>query len=230
MKVVAIVAAAGKGERMKAKTHKAFVALGKEPILAHTLKALEASSVVSEIVIVVHQADLPKARLLAKKGKFRKIKDIVAGGKRRMDSVKSGLASVSEDSECVIIHDGCRPFVSNKLISSVVDAADTFGAAIPGLPVKPTIKQVEKGNFVSATLERATLIEVQTPQAFRKDILLRAYDSAFAPGVEAAEATDDAALVERMGIKVKVVDGSQDNIKITTPEDLKHAKILAGVK
>ncbi|MFA5164780.1 MAG: 2-C-methyl-D-erythritol 4-phosphate cytidylyltransferase [Candidatus Omnitrophota bacterium] len=230
MKVAAIVAAAGKGERMKAKTHKAFVALGKEPILAHTLKALEASSVVSEIVIVVHQADLPKARLLAKKGKFKKIKDIIAGGKRRMDSVKSGLASVSEDSECVIVHDGCRPFVSNKLISSVVDAADTFGAAIPGLPVKPTIKQVEKGNFVSATLDRATLIEVQTPQAFRKDILLRAYDSAFAPGVEASEATDDAALVERMGIKVKVVDGSQDNIKITTPEDLKHAKILAGVK
>jgi len=230
MKVAAIVAAAGKGERMKAKTHKAFVALGKEPILAHTLKALETSNVISEIVIVVHQADLPKARLLAKKGKFRKIKDIVAGGKRRMDSVKSGLASVSEDSECVIVHDGCRPFISNRLIASVVDAADIFGAAIPGLPVKPTIKQVEKGNFVAATLDRATLIEVQTPQAFRKDILLRAYDSVFAPGVEAAEATDDAALVERMGIKVKVVDGSQDNIKITTQEDLKHAKILAGVK
>ncbi len=231
MKVAAIVAAAGKGERMKAKTHKAFVVLGKEPILAHTLKAVEASNTIREVVIVVHQSDIPRARLLVKKGKFAKVKDIVAGGKRRMDSVRNGLAALSEDTDFVIVHDGCRPFVDNKMINSVVDAADTFGAAITALPVKPTIKQVEKGNFVAATLDRSTLVEVQTPQAFRKDILLRAYDKAFsAETVEAEEATDDAVLVERMGVKVKVVDGSSDNIKITTPEDLKHAKVLAGVK
>lgn len=236
MKVAAIVAAAGKGERMKAKAHKAFVLLGKEPILAHTLKALDASDTVSEIIVVVHQSDLPKARLLVKKGKFKKIKDVIAGGKRRMDSVRSGLAAVSEDAEYVIVHDGCRPFINNKMISSVVGAADIFGAAITGMPVKPTIKQVEKGNFVAATLDRETLVEVQTPQAFRKDILLRAYDRAFAhdasaePAAAAAAATDDAVLAERLGIKVKVVDGSYGNIKITTPEDLKYAKTLAGVK
>ncbi|MFA5093851.1 MAG: 2-C-methyl-D-erythritol 4-phosphate cytidylyltransferase [Candidatus Omnitrophota bacterium] len=231
MKVAAIVAAAGKGERMKAKTHKAFVGLGKDPILSHTLRALEASNTIGEVIIVVHQSDLPKARLLVKKGKFGKVKDIVAGGKRRMDSVKNGLDALSEDADFVIVHDGCRPFVDNKMINSVIDAADTFGAAITALPVKPTIKQVERGNFVAATLDRSTLVEVQTPQAFRKDILLRAYDRAFtAVTGEPEEATDDAVLVERMGIKVKVVDGSADNIKITTPEDLKHAKALAGVK
>jgi 2-C-methyl-D-erythritol 4-phosphate cytidylyltransferase len=240
MKVAAIIVAAGKGERMKTKIHKAFVLLGKEPILAHTLKALDASSIINEVVVVVHQSDLPKARLLVKKGKFRKIKDVVAGGKRRMDSVKIGLAAVSEDADYVVVHDGCRPFIDNKILSSVVGAANIFGAAITGMPVKPTIKQVEKGNFVSATLDRDTLVEVQTPQAFRKDILLRAYDKAFAPegAMDAGEicaaahaaATDDAVLVERLGIKVKVVDGSHNNIKITTPEDLKHAKILAGVK
>lgn len=227
MKVAAIVAAAGKGERMKTKVHKPFVVLGKEPILAHTLKALEGSKAVSEIIVVVHQADLPKARLLVKRLRLKKIKDVVAGGKRRLDSVKSGLAAVSEDAELVIVHDGCRPFIDNKMISSALDAANTFGGSITGVPVNPTIKQIEKGDFVAATLERDSLIEVQTPQAFRRDMLVRAYEKAMAEG---ADATDDAALVERLGIKIKVVNGSHRNIKITTPEDLKHAKMLMGVK
>ena len=227
MKVAAIVAAAGKGERLKSKVRKPFVALGKEPILLHALRVLDNSNLIGEIIVVAHQADLPKARLLIKKAKLKKFKEIVAGGKRRMDSVKNGLAAISEDADYVIIHDGCRPFIDNKMISSVLDAAGVFGAAIAGVPVKPTIKEVEKGNFVAATLKRETLVDVQTPQAFRKDILLRAYDRAF---VEGAIATDDAALVERLGIKVKVVDGSYRNIKITTPEDLRYAKMLMGEK
>jgi len=230
MKVAAIVAAAGKGERLKSKVHKPFVALGKDPILLHALRVLDKSNLIGEIIVVAHQADLPKARLLLKKAKLKKFKDIVAGGKRRMDSVKNGLAAVSEDADYVIIHDGCRPFIDNKMISSVLDAAEIFGAAIVGVPVKPTIKETEKGNFVAATLKREVLVDVQTPQAFRKDILLRAYDRAFAEGAEGADATDDAALVERLGIKVKVVDGSYRNIKITTPEDLRYAKMLMGEK
>lgn len=227
MKVAAIVAAAGKGERLKSKVHKPFVALGKDPILLHTLRALDNSNLIGEIIVVAHQADLPKARLLLKKAKLKKFKDIVAGGKRRMDSIRNGLAAINEDTDYVIIHDGCRPFIDNKMISSVLDAAEIFGAAIAGVPVKPTIKEIEKGNFVAATLKREALVDVQTPQAFRKDILLRAYDRAFAEG---ADATDDAALVERLGIKVKVVGGSYRNIKITTPEDLKYAKMLIGEK
>lgn len=230
MKVAAIVAAAGKGERLKSKVHKPFVALGKEPILLHALRVLDNSNRIGEIIIVAHQVDIPKARLLLKKARLKKFKDIVAGGKRRMDSVKNGLAAISEDADYVIIHDGCRPFIDNKMISSVLDAAEIFGAAIVGVPVKPTIKEVEKGNFVAATLKREALVDVQTPQAFRKDILLRAYDRAFAEGVAGADATDDAALVERLGIKVKVVDGSYRNIKITTPEDLRYAKMLMGEK
>ena len=230
MKVAAIVAAAGKGERLKSKVHKPFVALGKDPILLHALKVLDNSNLVGEIIVVAHQADLPKARLLLKKAKLKKFKEVVAGGRRRMDSVKNGLSAVSEDADYVIIHDGCRPFIDNKMISSVLGAAETFGAAIAGMPVKPTIKEVEKGNFVAATLRREALVDVQTPQAFRKDLLLRAYDKAFSEGAEAAEATDDSALVERLGIKVKVVDGSYRNIKITTPEDLRYAKMLMGEK
>lgn len=228
MKVAAIVAAAGKGERLKSKVHKPFVALGKDPILLHALKVLDNSSPIGEIIVVAHQADLPKTRLLLKKARLRKFKELLAGGKRRMDSVKNGLSAVSEDADYIIVHDGCRPFIDNKMISSVLGAAETFGAAITGVPVNPTVKEVERGGFVAATLKRERLIEVQTPQAFKKDILLRAYDTAFAEGAEAAEATDDAALVERLGIKVKVVDGSDRNIKITTPEDLRYARMLIG--
>ena len=230
MKVAAIVAAAGKGERLKSKVHKPFVALVKDPILLHALRVLDNSNLVGEIIVVAHQADLPKARLLLKKAKLKKFKELVAGGKRRMDSVKNGLSAVSEDVDYVIIHDGCRPFIDNKMISSALGAAEIFGAAITGMPVKPTIKEVEKGNFVAATLKRETLVDVQTPQAFRKDLLLRAYDKALSEGAETAEATDDSALVERMGIKVKVVDGSYRNIKITTQEDLRYAKMLMGEK
>jgi len=234
MKVAAIVAAAGKGKRLKSKIPKPFVALGKDPILLHALRVLDNSSLIGEIILVANQVDFQKARLLLKKAKLKKLKDLVAGGKRRLDSVKNGLAAVSEDADYVVVHDGCRPFIDNRLISSVLDAAQIFGAAIVGVAVKPTIKEIEKGNFVITTLARESLIEVQTPQAFRKDILSRAYEGAFAEGSEGAadavEATDDAALVERLGIKVKVVEGSYRNIKITTPEDLKYAKMLIGEK
>jgi len=223
MRVSAIVAAAGKGERLKSKIRKPFVTLGKDPILLYALKALDNSALIDEIILVVHQADLPRIKLFIKKAGLKKLKAAVVGGKRRMDSIKNGLAAVSEETEYVIVHDGCRPFIDNKMISSVLCAAEVFGAAIVGVPVKPTIKETEKGGFVAATLKREFLVEVQTPQAFRKDILLRAYEKGFAEG---ANATDDASLVEGLGIKVKVVDGSYKNIKITTPEDLKYAKML----
>jgi len=226
-KVAAIVAAAGKGERLKSKVRKPFVILGKEPILVWALRVIESCAQIEEIVVVVNQADLAKARSAVSKARLKKVKKIVAGGKRRLDSVRNGLAEVSEGADYVIVHDGCRPFIDKKIVSSVIDEAAIFGAAIPCVAVKPTIKEVEKGNFVAATLNRQLLAEVQTPQAFKKEILMRAYEKALAEGMDA---TDDAALVERLGIKVKVVEGSHKNIKITTPEDLKYAKMLSGVK
>lgn len=221
--MAAIVAAAGKGERLKSKVHKPFVLLGKEPILVWTLKALESSARIGEIIVVVNQADMAKARAAVNRAKLRKVSKIVIGGKRRLDSVRNGLAEVSAETEYVLIHDGCRPFVDKKMISSVIEAMEIFGAAIPCIAVKPTIKEIEKGSFVAATLNRESLAEVQTPQGFKKELLIRAYEKALAEGIDA---TDDSALVERLGIKVKVVEGSYRNIKITTPEDLKYAKML----
>lgn len=221
--VAAIVAAAGKGERFKSKVRKPFVLLGKEPILVWALKALEACVQIGEIILVVNQADMAKARSAVNRAKLKKVAKIVVGGKRRLDSVKNGLSEVNAEAKYVLIHDGCRPFVDKKIISSVIEEMEIFGAAIPCIAVKPTIKEVEKGNFVAATLNRQSLAEVQTPQGFKKEILIRAYEKALAEGIDA---TDDSALVERLGIKVKVVEGSYKNIKITTPEDLKYAKML----
>lgn len=223
MKVAAIIAAAGKGERLGSVVHKPFVLIGKEPILAHTLKLLDNSNYIDEIILVINESDLAKARSLIKKSKLKKVKKIVLGGKRRMDSVGNGLSEVSEDVDYVVVHDGVRPFLDNKMISSVIEGAKTFGAAITCVPVKPTIKEIEKGNFVMGTLKRESVVEVQTPQAFKKDVLVRAYKKAFEDGVDA---TDDSTLVERIGIKVKVVAGSYKNIKITTVEDLKYARAL----
>lgn len=222
-RVAAIVAAAGKGERLKSKVRKPFVLLGKEPILVWALKALEACVQIGEIILVVNQADMAKARSAVNRAKLKKVAKIVVGGKRRLDSVKNGLSEVNAEAKYVLIHDGCRPFVDKKIISSVIEEMEIFGAAIPCIAVKPTIKEVEKGNFVAATLNRQSLAEVQTPQGFKKEILIRAYEKALAEGIDA---TDDSALVERLGIKVKVVEGSYKNIKITTPEDLKYAKML----
>ena len=222
-RVAAIVVAAGKGERLKSKVRKPFVLLGKEPILIWVLKALEACAQIGEIVLVVNQADMAKARSAVNRAKLKKVAKIVVGGKRRLDSVKNGLSEVNAEAKYVLIHDGCRPFVDKKIISSVIEEMEIFGAAIPCIAVKPTIKEVEKGNFVVATLNRQSLAEVQTPQGFKKEILVRAYVKALA---EAVDATDDSALVERLGIKVKVIEGSYKNIKITTPEDLKYAKTL----
>lgn len=225
-KVVAIVPAAGKGKRLGLRVHKPFVLIEKEPMLAHTLAVLEKSYHIDEIILVVDESDLAKAGSLVKKNGLRKIRKIALGGERRIDSVRNGLLEVGEDVDYVVVHDGARPFLDNKMISSVIEAARTFGAAITCVPVKPTIKEIEKGDFVTVTLERQSLVEVQTPQAFKKDILVRAYKKAFD---EAVEATDDSALVERLGIKVKAVKGSYKNIKITTIEDLKFARTLMAL-
>lgn len=222
-KVAVIVAAAGKGERLRSKVRKPFVLLGREPILVLTLKVLEACARIDEIILVVNQADMAKARLAVNRAGLKKVAKIVIGGKRRLDSVMNGLSHVSAEAEYVLVHDGCRPFADKKSISSVIEETEIFGAAIPCVAVKPTVKEVEKGNFVAATLNRQSLAEAQTPQGFKKEILLCAYEKALADGIDA---TDDSALVERLGIKVKVVEGSYRNIKITTIEDLEYAKLL----
>jgi 2-C-methyl-D-erythritol 4-phosphate cytidylyltransferase len=220
MKVTCIVAAAGKGRRFGAKRNKPFVALSSMPILAHTLKALEKSACIDDIIVVVARGLRGRCRRLIQRYDVRKVRSVVAGGRRRYDSVRNGLLEAGT-ADIVLVHDGARPFIDEKLIRTVVRAAQTFGAALCALPVKQTLKKVSRNLLVEVTPDRKYVWEAQTPQGFRKEILEEAYRKS-----GARNATDDAALVERTGHRVKIVKGSHRNIKITTPEDYAMAEVL----
>jgi 2-C-methyl-D-erythritol 4-phosphate cytidylyltransferase len=163
--------------------------------------------------------NIEACRKLVKAEGWSKVKDVVVGGKRRQDSVAEGLKRV-KDAEWVVIHDGARPLVTIDLIERGLAAAKATGAAVAAVPVKDTIKTVKKDEIVSQTLLRQNLRAVQTPQVFRLDIIQKAYKDA------AGDVTDDAALAEKAGYKVKLYMGSYDNIKITTPDDLAVAEAL----
>ncbi|NLE65415.1 MAG: 2-C-methyl-D-erythritol 4-phosphate cytidylyltransferase [Elusimicrobia bacterium] len=214
MRTVAIIPTAGSGERFGSAVPKPLVDLGGEPLVLRTLRVFEASSVVDGIILVVRE-DLKKGYedLVARAG-LRKVVACVAGGATRTVSVRRGLSAIGPEAEVVIVHDGVRPFVTGAMIAEGVALAKENGAAIAAVPLKPTVKLVDSvTGEVKGTLERARLFEVQTPQVFRRDVIEKAY----ALGLEA---TDDAALVEKAGGRVRVFPGSYRNIKITTPEDL----------
>jgi 2-C-methyl-D-erythritol 4-phosphate cytidylyltransferase len=220
MKVTCVVPSAGRGKRLKAKEPKPFVMLAGRPILAHTLRALERSRFIDDIIVVVSRDKLTACRRLVKKYKLRKVRAIVSGGKRRFDSVKNGLRKV-KDADFVLIHDGARPFVGRDLIKKTLSATKRFGGAISATPSRQTLKSIGGNFFVTKTPKRKFLWEAQTPQAFRKDLIISAYKKAKDRSV-----TDDSSLVEKMGHRVKIVEGSHGNIKITTREDLELARIL----
>lgn len=224
MKASALIAAAGSGERLNKGINKAFVPVAGKPILAHTLSVFEACDAISEIIIVTGERDIEAAGDLVGRFGFAKVSAIVAGGAQRQDSVRNGLAKVTGD--IVAIHDAARPMVTTAIIESSIDKACEMGACIAAVPVIDTIKSASDG-IVSGTIDRSSLFAVQTPQTFRTDLLRRAYERAYAEGYYA---TDDAALVERMGEKVEIVPGSYENIKITTPADLDIAntRLTAG--
>ncbi|NQT46761.1 MAG: 2-C-methyl-D-erythritol 4-phosphate cytidylyltransferase [Candidatus Omnitrophica bacterium] len=225
-RTAAVVVAGGAGRRLRPKRgalRKPYLILGTRPILIHTLKKLSGSILVDEIVVVCHRQDIGRCRSLIKRFKIPKIKGIVAGGRERFDSVFNGLKAIGENIDIVLIHDGVRPFLSHDLIKRSIEVALRHGASLAAVPVKPTVKFVDKKGFVVRTLKRDLLWEAQTPQAFKRELITKAYKRAGAKGVRA---TDDTALVERMGHKVRLVTGSYDNIKITTREDLKLAKVL----
>ncbi|MFH1784510.1 MAG: 2-C-methyl-D-erythritol 4-phosphate cytidylyltransferase [bacterium] len=229
MSVSAIIVAAGKGRRMNSSKPKQFLRIGNKPILAHTIDVFETSPVVSEIILVVGSPMLDYARrsIVAKNG-FKKVKDIVAGGKLRQDSVYNGLKNISRDCSIVLIHDGVRPFITHAMIRNVVGGAKRHKACIFALPVKETVKKVTRGGIVRQTLNRDELVLVQTPQAFRYDVIMKAYEKATRKKICA---TDDAMIAEKAGVKVKVLPGRRENIKITTPDDLIFAScILPGGK
>lgn len=218
MKTVALILAAGKGTRMGAAKNKPYLSLGGKPVLCHTLFAFERSPQVDEIVLIVGEDDVDCARSsIVDAFDFTKVRSIVVGGPKRQDSVWEGLRAITCTCDLVVVHDGVRPFVSQVLLEKTVRAVEATGAAVAAVPVKDTIKTVSPQGEVRTTLDRTALWAVQTPQAFRRDILIRAFERARDEGFYA---TDDAALVERTGVPVRIVDGSYENIKITTPEDL----------
>jgi len=225
MKLSAIVVAAGKSKRMKAAPgKKPYLAIGKKPVLAHTLLALNAISQVSEIVLVAGKQHMKAAAEgIVKRYRIGKVKVIVAGGRQRSDSVYNGLKKISPDAEFVLVHDGVRPFASRKSILDCIAAAKKFGAAICAVPVTPTIKKSNSKGFVTTTPNRVDLWEVQTPQVFKKDLIIAAYKKA---SRVKSSATDDASLVERLRKRVKIVMGSHENIKITRPMDLLVAEAI----
>jgi len=217
-KASALIAAAGSGERLGRGVNKAFVEVAGRPILAHTLAVFEACDAVDEIVIVTGERDMEAASELVRRFGFAKVAAVAAGGEHRQDSVRNGLGKANRD--IIAIHDAARPMVTCEIIESSINKAAEMGACVAAVPVIDTIKFVS-GGIVGSTIDRTSLYLVQTPQTFRADIICRAYEAAYRDGVYA---TDDAALVERLGEPVAIVEGSYDNIKITTPSDLAIAQ------
>ncbi|MGH2398728.1 MAG: 2-C-methyl-D-erythritol 4-phosphate cytidylyltransferase [bacterium] len=220
LSAAAIVVAAGRGERLGAPSGKAFVPLLGEPMVLHTLRALEACSLIDGIVIVVPAERIAAMADLARSAQLSRIREIVPGGRERQDSVLAGLTRI-EDQGLVVVHDGARPLVRPDIVAGVVKAAADTGAASAGVPMRETVKAVE-GIEATGTVERETLWIAHTPQAFRTELLKEAHQRAREDGFQGQ---DDAVLVERLGRRVRMVEDSPTNLKITVPEDLRLAEM-----
>lgn len=224
MKIEAIIPAAGLGLRLKPTTNKPLIEIGGRPILIHTLTTLEKHPLIQNIILVVNHLDLNMAKRKIKQYHLKKVKDVILGGQTRKESVEKGLNRLDKDTTLVLIHDGVRPFVNKETITSAIHLAMKLDAVVVGVPVKATLKKIYTDSnipFVDTTLDRKSLWEIQTPQVFKKELILKAYEN-----FRQMEATDDASLVERLGIKVAVAIGSYLNIKITTSEDLIFAEAI----
>ncbi len=223
--VSAMVLAAGSGSRMKSKTPKQFLMLGDKPLIYYSLKTFEAS-VVDEIILVCRFEDIEYCKQeVVKKYDFTKVKRIVAGGKERYDSVSKGLKALNKKSDIVMIHDGARPFVTNGMILGSISAARRYKACTTAVPAKDTIKVVDTDMFGIDTPDRKTLYQIQTPQTFDRRLLEEAYSRLRSD--ENKNITDDTMIVEKyMDQRVKIIEGSYENIKVTTPEDMKIAEAL----
>ena len=223
-KICALIPAAGSGSRMRSSVKKPYLNLGDKPILAHTIGAFDRNPVIDTIDVIVDASNLEmcQSTVIAPNG-FHKVRDLVVGGQTRQASVFNGLQSLPIDADCIIVHDGARPFVTDEIIFACVEAAYEYGAAVVAVPVKDTIKVANADGFIVDTPDRDKLWAVQTPQAFRASALLDAHANAQRKGITA---TDDAMLVEKLGFKVKIVSGSESNLKITTQEDLIIAEAL----
>jgi 2-C-methyl-D-erythritol 4-phosphate cytidylyltransferase len=214
--IVAIVPAAGLGTRFSPGANKPFHLLLGKPAIVWSLEVLSALHEIKEIIPVLKESDLETGVEIFERYNLSKVRRIAPGGKERQDSVYNGLKLVKGDADKVLIHDGARPLVDAVMVRKVLEALPGFDGVIAGVPIKDTIKEVQD-HMVKRTLRRETLWAVQTPQVFLYAALVKAYEAAMEAGFYS---TDDAALLERSGGRVRVVMGSYANIKVTTPEDI----------
>ncbi len=212
-----IVAAAGRGSRMKRAENKVFLPLLDKPILRYSIEAFLGRSDVAEVVVICAAHETEEMEMLVAPYRETKPVKVVVGGSERQYSVANALRAVDRKSELILVHDGARPLVTDEVVQSVIDGAREHRASIAAVPVKDTIKTVDEQGMVVDTPPRSTLFAVQTPQGFDAQLLFDAYARAEEDGFLG---TDDASLVERLGVRVATAQGDYQNIKITTPEDL----------
>lgn len=215
-----VVTAAGNGTRMG--IDKIFAQIKDKPVLLHTLQVMERCPAVSEIIVVVRPERLEETAAMCEGFGISKVSKVIRGGAMRLDSVLNGVMEASRETELVGIHDGARPLVTSEIIERTAASAGQFGAAVPAVPVKDTIK-FARGGVVTETPDRSCLFAIQTPQIFEEGILKAALEKAFS---NHKEITDDAMAVEDFGVPVHLTEGSFDNIKITTPSDLAVAEAI----
>lgn len=223
-KVFAIVPAAGEGTRIGGEIKKQFLPLKGKPIIVHTLQQFEHCPDVDEIALAVPESAISEMEILIARHRLHKVSKIVVGGKKRQDSVYHALNRLPwKDSDIILVHDGVRPFIEPKRISHLLKVCKEFDAAVLAIQPKDTIRRSTGGGFFDQTLDRTALWMIQTPQAFRAKLLVRAFEKA---RKDKFYSTDEAALVERLEVKARIVEGSYDNIKITTPEDLELGTLI----
>ena len=227
-KISVLIPAAGQGKRMGSSVKKPYLMLADKPVLSHTIDRFEQNSAIDEIFVIVDESDFATCHEnVLTPFRYRKVRELVSGGETRQVSVFNGLRTLSDNVDFVIVHDGVRPFINDKIIFECLEATAECGAAVSAVPVKETIKVANEELFIEYTPDRRQLWRVQTPQVFRKSLLVEAHNKAVEDGIDAS---DDAALVEKLGMPVRLVMGSYKNIKLTTPEDLRIAEVLLNDK
>lgn len=216
-----IIVAAGSGNRMNAPIGKQFIEISGKEIIARTIDVFYNNKNINEIVLAIKQSDEEFVAKIIKKNNYKGIK-LVYGGKERQDSIYNCLKYISQDSEIILIHDGVRPFVTDETIEKAIKMAKEKEAVCIGVPIKDTIKVVRKG-IITDTPDRDLLWSAQTPQAFKRDLIIKAHEYA---KITNFRGTDDAMLVENIGKQVHMIQGKYDNVKITVPEDILVAKSI----
>lgn len=224
-KIAAIVLAAGQGKRMHSKIQKQFLEIQGYPVLYYSLKCFQDSTLIDDIILVTGEDMISYCKEeIVSRYSFTKVSEVIAGGKERYDSVYQGLLACG-DSRYVFIHDGARPFITEEILERGLEGAKETGACVVGMPSKDTVKLSDEAGFVSTTPERKQVWTIQTPQIFSYDLIRKAHESIRKKDMSSI--TDDAMVVEQeSGVKVRLAEGSYQNIKITTPEDLDVAEVF----